>query len=246
MPRKPREKSSLRGFPWKGKFVAKQEIDQYFSNPEGIQCLLCGRIYGSLNGHLQIVHGTSHEEYRHGYGLPWRRGLVSRKVSKRLSRLLTERIRNGSFKPEPDSKAAAARIRAGGRRKDQPLVAKAKAEKAKEQSKKNVRYDRKDFENVLSAMLKSKTTLREACMDKRLPTEPTVLYYAESNPSFRKRLLDTYHALPYAVQAGADMFSPRFFEDLKRLKRKALSVAQIAEKLQVSTKTIQKRLTQIK
>jgi hypothetical protein len=246
MLRRPREKCTLRGFPWKAKFVAKQEIDQYFSSPDGIQCLLCGRIYGSLNGHLQIVHRTSHEEYRRRYGLPWRRGLVSRKVSKRLSRLLTERIRTGSFNPEPDNKAAAARIRAGGRRKDQPFVTRAKAEKAKEQSKKNVRYDPRDFENVLSAMLKRKTTLRETCMDKRLPTEPTVLYYAESNPRFRKKLLDTYHALPYSVQARADMFSPRFFQDLKRLRRKGLSVAQIAEKLRVSTKTIQKRLGQVK
>jgi hypothetical protein len=54
MPRKLREKSSPQGFPWKDRFAAKQEIDEYFSNPEGIQCLLCGRIYGTLNGHLQI------------------------------------------------------------------------------------------------------------------------------------------------------------------------------------------------
>jgi hypothetical protein len=177
--------------------------------------------------------------------LPWRRGLVSGRVSDRLRRVLTERIRNGSFKPEPDSKAAAAKIRAGGRRRDQPFVTAAKAEKAKEQSKRNLRYGPKDFENVLSAMLKRKTTLRETCMDKRLPTEPTVLYYADSNPSFRKKLLDTYHALPYSVQARADMFSPQFFKELKRLRRKNLTILQIAEKLQVSTKTIQKRLTQI-
>jgi hypothetical protein len=121
----------------------------------------------------------------------------------------------------------------------------AKAEKAKEQSEKNVRYGPKDFENVLSAMPKRKTTLRETCMDKKLPSEPTVLYYAEANPSFRKKLLDTYHALPYAVQARADMFSPQFFRELKRLKRKGLSATEIAEKLQLSAKTIQKPLRQI-
>jgi len=32
-----------------------------------------------------------------------------------------------------------------------------------------------------------------------------MLGYAESNPSFRKKRLDTYHALPFAVQARADM-----------------------------------------
>jgi hypothetical protein len=240
-----RGKSPLRGFPWRAKFVAKEEIEQYFSNPEGIQCLLCGRIYGTLNGHLQIIHATSHEEYRARYGLPWRRGLVSPKFSKLLSKRLTERIRNGSFKPEPNNKAAVAGIRAG-RRRDQPFVTSAKSELGKEQSKKNLKYTRKDFENVLAAMLERKTTLRQVCMtDKKLPSTPTVLYYAESNPSFRKKLLDTYYALPYDVQARSDMFSPQFFEDLKRLKGKGLSAAEIGERLQVSSKTIQKRLQQL-
>ncbi len=57
--------------PWKGKFASKREVDHYFSNPGGIQCLLCGRTYGTLNGHLQIVHETTHEQYRRRYGLPW-------------------------------------------------------------------------------------------------------------------------------------------------------------------------------
>jgi predicted transcriptional regulator len=86
-----RKKSALPGFPLKAKFLAKNDIDEYFSNPEGIQCLLCGRIYKSLNGHLRIVHDISHEEYRRRYGLPWRRGLVSTEVSNRLSDLLTKR-----------------------------------------------------------------------------------------------------------------------------------------------------------
>lgn len=236
------EKSPLPGFPRVSKFLTKQEVDQYFSNPDGIQCLLCGRAYGALGGHLQMVHGISHEEYRGTYGLPWRRGLVSARVSTRLSTALTERIRNGSFKPEPDSRAAVEGILAGGRRKDQPFVTAEKSLRGKGQSKKNRLYGRKDFEKVLSAMLERQTTLRQACMDKALPPEPTVLRHAELNSGFRKKLLETYHALPYAVQARADMFSREFFKDLKRLKRKGLSAAEIGEELQVSGKTIRRRL----
>ena len=58
------KKSELPGFPWKGKFTTKDEINYYFSNPDGIQCLLCGQVYETLNGHLQIIHECSHEEYR--------------------------------------------------------------------------------------------------------------------------------------------------------------------------------------
>ena len=99
-------KHSIPGFPWKGKFTTRGEVDRYFSNDEGIQCLLCGRFMGTLNNHLQLVHGVSHEEYRERYGLPWRKGLVARAVSLKLSTLLTNRIKNGSFTPKPDSKAA--------------------------------------------------------------------------------------------------------------------------------------------
>ena len=81
-------KHGIPGFPWNGKFTTRVEVDRYFSNDEGIQCLLCGRFLGTLQNHLQIVHGISHEEYRERYGLPWRKGLVSRKVSKKLSAAL--------------------------------------------------------------------------------------------------------------------------------------------------------------
>ena len=129
---------NIPGFPWKGRFATKNEVDKYFSNDEGIQCLLCGRFWGTLQNHLQLVHGVSHEEYRERYGLHWRKRLVSRKVSKKHSVSLTNRIKNGTFKPKPDSKAAVKKILAGFRRPDQPYITDIKAENSKALSKKNV------------------------------------------------------------------------------------------------------------
>ena len=200
------EKSLIPGFPWKGQFTTKDEINQYFSNPDGIQCLLFGRFFNNLSGHLNITHDISHEQYRDHYGLPWRKGLVSRNVSKKISSNLTKRIKNGSFKPKANNKVAADKIRAGGRRKDQPFLSKIKSEGAKGLCKKNIKHTRKDYEKVLSVMRKNKIALREACMDKNLPASSRVLGYAESNPGFRKKLIGTYYALPYDVQARADMF----------------------------------------
>jgi hypothetical protein len=239
------KKSALPGFPWKKQFTTKDEIDQYFSNPDGIQCLMCGRFYGTLHNHLQIVHEISHEQYRDRYGLPWRKGLVSRNVSRGFSSRLKKRIKNGSFKPRPDNKAAVNKIRAGGRRKDQPYLTEIKAEKAKGLSKKNIKHSHKDYEKVLSVMLKHKIALREACMDESLPASSRVLSYAESNPGFRKKLMDTYYALPYDVQARADMFSPQFYEDLKKLKAKGLANTEIGSKLGLSYKTVKTRLERI-
>ena len=200
---------------------------------------------GTLNGHLQMVHGVPLDEYRERYGLPWRRGLVARAVSIKLSTLLSNRIRNGSFRPKPDNRAAVNAILSGNLRKDPPYVTGSKAERTKTLSKQNVRYGREDYEKVLSVMMKRKISLTEACKKNNLPGSATVLGYAELNPEFRKRLIDTYHSLPYAVQARADMFSPKFYRDLERLKKKGLPATEIGKILGISAKTIRARLKNV-
>ena len=82
-------------------------------------------------------------------------------------------------------------------------------------------------------------------MDKNLPASSGVLGYAESNPEFRKKLMDTYYALPYDVQARAGMFSPQFYGDLKRLKAKGLPNTEIGRQLGISYKTVKIRLNRI-
>jgi predicted transcriptional regulator len=59
-------------------------IGSYYDGDE-IQCLLCGKFYQSLAGHLSRVHMTSPTEYKLKYKLPMRRGLVSARVSQSLS-----------------------------------------------------------------------------------------------------------------------------------------------------------------
>jgi ROS/MUCR transcriptional regulator protein len=238
-------KNDITGFPLKGKFTTRSEVDRYFSNDDGIQCLLCGRFLGTLQNHLQLVHGVSHEEYRERYGLPWRRGLVSRTVSKKHSASLTNRIKNGTFNPKLDNKAAVKKILSGFRRPDQPYITGIKSRNSKALSKQNVRYSHKDFEKVLSVMRKQKITLNEACNKFNLPGKGTVLRYAELNPEFRKKLVDTYHGLPYAAQARADMLSPQFYRDLERLKKKGLPATEIGKALGISHKTVRRRLKKI-
>jgi hypothetical protein len=240
-----RNKNPLPGFPWKGQFKTKDEIDQYFSDPDGIQCLLCGRLLKNLSLHLRIVHGVSHVQYRHHYGLPWRKGLVSKNVSKKLSSNLTRRIKNGSFVPTPDNKAAAIGNRTA-RRKDQPFFTSLKSKTAKKLNKNKIKYLHKDYEKVLSVMLKDKISLQKACMDKTLPASSRVLNYAESNPEFRKKMLETYYAMPYDLQARARMFSPQFYNDLKNLKAKNLSNTEIGRLLGISRNTVGIRLERLR
>jgi hypothetical protein len=192
-----------------------------------------------------MIHGTSHEEYRDRYGLPWRRGLVSTDLSDHLSERITRRIEDGSFIPKPNSKAARESTRAGHRRNDQPFVTGRKSELTRGVSRKKVKYSRTDYENVLSAMLEPKVALRQACMDENLPPASRVLEYAASNPGFRKRSWKPIMPSLTLFQARADMFSPQFYRDLKRLKGKGLYHKEIAERLGISNKSVSKRLRQM-
>ena len=78
-------------------------------------------------------------------------------------------------------------------------------------------------------MRKQKITLNEACKKYNFPRKGTFLRYAELNPGFRKKLLDTYYSLPYDAQARADMLSPQFYRDMKKLYKKGLPATEIGK-----------------
>ena len=62
------------GFPITAKFTSANEINDYLHG-EKITCLLCGRVFKQLIGHLYQIHGMTADEYKDMYGLPYRTGL---------------------------------------------------------------------------------------------------------------------------------------------------------------------------
>lgn len=76
---KEEEKSARRfvmdGYPITRKFETIEAINEYLHG-EKITCLICGKAYKALIGHLRI-HGISADEYKERYGLPYRTGLSS-------------------------------------------------------------------------------------------------------------------------------------------------------------------------
>jgi ROS/MUCR transcriptional regulator protein len=57
-------------------FQTRREVERYFSG-KTIQCLLCGRRFRRLWGHLAAKHAMNSDDYRRRFGLPWSRGLTS-------------------------------------------------------------------------------------------------------------------------------------------------------------------------
>jgi hypothetical protein len=67
--------SPLFGFPIKSKFASLKAIHEYL-NGERITCLICGRSFKALLGHI-TRHGVNADEYKERFGLPFRTGLTS-------------------------------------------------------------------------------------------------------------------------------------------------------------------------
>ncbi len=101
----------LPGFPRKGKFQTKEEVDAYFL-PDKIQCLLCGEWFKSIGGnHLTTVHGITADEYREMYGLPWHRGLTGRINHKKRSKSARRLVEDGTINPKADRTPRKKKIR---------------------------------------------------------------------------------------------------------------------------------------
>ena len=75
MLRKAQRATVLPGFPSSVQFTTIDEVDQYLSG-EKLQCLLCGKMFLGLGNHIALQHGVPAMEYKHRYGIPYRRGLA--------------------------------------------------------------------------------------------------------------------------------------------------------------------------
>lgn len=62
------------GFPKEEKFSTLEEIHEYLGG-DRITCLLCGKSFKALCGHLSKIHKMSTDDYKDRYGLPFRSGL---------------------------------------------------------------------------------------------------------------------------------------------------------------------------
>lgn len=195
-------KSDVQLYPWDGKFETKTEIDDYLARNE-IQCLLCGKWFKALPTHIERTHGITAGDYRERFGLPWDRGLCGTGPSKKLSKNMLERQKNGFQPPIEDVREKSVTAK---KTQDQPILVEAKIDTLKSCIEKIKKYARQDFKNVLVKMLKEKKGLYEACKDAGMPHFGAVSKYAKKNAEYRKELEKTYEQLPDSVQTGASRF----------------------------------------
>lgn len=86
----PRAKTKVqKGFPREFVFECREELDAYLSG-DRITCLLCGNSYQLLETHLRTFHDMTGDEYREKYGIPYKRGLCSARMSAARSEISKE------------------------------------------------------------------------------------------------------------------------------------------------------------
>ena len=83
----------LKGFPIPFAPMTLKEVREYYSHSK-LQCLICGRLRGSLGNHLRI-HGVTVDDYKELYGLPWTVGLAGREAFDNYSKATLIKIEAG-------------------------------------------------------------------------------------------------------------------------------------------------------
>lgn len=78
------------GFPVTQPFTTREELTLYFAG-ERLTCLLCGKQYKDVGKHVQKIHNMTPDDYRGGYGIPWRQGLVCADTSQAYQAMRLQR-----------------------------------------------------------------------------------------------------------------------------------------------------------
>ena len=231
------------GFPIETPFTCTKDINDYFSG-ETILCLLCGRRMKALGMHLRVIHGTTVDEYKEKYGLPYSRGLDSSPTRKIRNEVGTSSYENGNgISTIPENERAAIVTRALKQKKRTSGYMKLhRYENLKKLNGHENPYTHEDFERILSIMVEKNMLFTEVCALDGVPSHSTTHEYIRENPEFRKKLDETWEKLPFATQAKAGRLGPRFMELATKLRNSGMTYADIANQLGVSTMAVYHRL----
>ncbi len=194
------------GFPWKGKFRTKEEVEAYFATDK-IECLLCGKWFKVIGGaHLIRAHGITGDEYKEMFGLPWSRGLVGKLSREKSSVRMKGEWADGKM---VNTREKLKRMRPGAARPFQPFHRDFLSKSmAAYQASRRV-YQREDFEAILDRMREQQRIIGEVCEDADMPSFNMVREYLMKNPEFAEKIKQTVYSLPYSLQMKSRKASPQ-------------------------------------
>ncbi len=203
----------LPGFPMKPQKFSWTEVKQYFSG-DRIQCLVCGKTYRRLGGHL-AVHSLTEDDYRELYGLPWRRGLCGTDAFVAYSIAIKHRIEEGYVPPlnDPKNRARAHEaIRQRGIR-IQPFRSEISRENISHSNGREP-WPETRFDEIVSRVLTGRT-VPSVCADDDVPGQTWFRRRLQIYPDKKQRLLAKINELPFPTQAALGYgMGQRFWDEV--------------------------------
>ncbi len=235
----PKNNAPLPGFPRKGKFQTREEVDSYFSGDK-IQCLLCGKWFQQISGnHLKFKHEIDNDDYREMYGLPWLRGLVGKRLHERNvemgKRAYAKSGKTENLKKLHESKPSPARPH-------QPFQRDFLSRLALRNHNLSGHYREEDFEAILERMREQKRTFNDVCNDPDMPSRLSWREYKIRSPGLEEKAREVTYGLPYPLQAKCRNFSPQFKLDCQDMRARGMSLNKIARTLGLSTNPVRQAL----
>lgn len=229
-------RKSYAGFPIPPRAFTADEVDHYLSG-ETITCMLCGRGFRRLGGHLQAIHQVTEDDYRAMYGLPWSRGLTGTLAHDNYSAATVRSIEAGKIGHLrcglPEGKHA--------RRPRQPFH----TEKTKQRDwlgkGMEQRFGPSEFDAILEAV-STGTPIPHILGVNGLPSETWFRTWLRKNHDAKARLMAVIDAAPFSVQAALGYgMGARFTDAVRDLRGQGLSDKKIAAHLNVTAMTVHKR-----
>ncbi len=227
----------MRGYPKQDVFTTMEEVRAYLDGDK-VTCLLCGREYAALGGHLTRVHYITSDDYREHFGIPYKYGLASRTFRERASRHLRKLRKEGRIRYQPSKETMEKMWEA--RRNRRPIMAATQQlnrDKLRGYHGNRREWFAEDYEEFLRR-IKSGRIPAEVGRDKDMPTHTAFWKYLNKTPEFRKRYEAMWENLPFAVQARANKSGERYKQTLVSLRTSGNTWAQVAAMMQVQESAV--------
>lgn len=201
-------------------------------------CLLCGREYTALGGHITTKHEMTSDDYRELFGIPYSYGLAGKPFRENVSRRTKLLRKEGRVPPQPSLKTMKKMWQA--RKNRRPFTTATRQESRQKLLKffdKERKWQKGDYEEFLRRVMTGRTA-SEVGEDKDMPTRATFLIYLQQNPVMKKKYDAYWKKQSFALQSSAGKLDDRYFQTLVRLRERSLTWKEVAAKMKVKESTV--------
>lgn len=227
------------GYPIEEPFETREQIENYL-NCDRLICLLCGKTYKSLCGHLS-VHGTNADDYKEKYGLPWGCGLTCISTKEMNINHGKRLVIEGIFKPPtPKERKQIMKNKAKPRNKAVFIINECKERISGKQPEKF--YTDGHYSKILQLAEENNCHPTDICRKNNgdLPSLSLLHKYKSENPEFKTQYDFIVDKLPKHVRMKHGKQGNKYEEQIRKLKEEYKTNAEISKIMGVHEITIEK------